>query len=499
MPQRLSRQLLAKCAATMVPALLATALLGPAAWAKTGNAIQPPATPASPWSQAQGGSAHTGIAPIPSPPGSVAVPGAPVPPYEQAWRFDPPDSTGVSGPVASGDTIYALGQKSVYAVDATTGEVRWTVSREEGPLTVPAVTAPSGDAASRLIYTQGTADKTELVGLNTGNQQQIWTVPLEDDAISDMTLDGGTALIGNSSGKVFAVDVATGKVDWSVVPTKGRVEVAPAVSDGVAYVVIRSSQTGSLTMFALDEATGARKWDAKLGVPGTVSSGLSVTGSSVLAAVYSPIYSDLESRSTTDGSLQWASGIRSASFLALVRSYPATSQGRVFVTDITGGIYGIDVASGTRAWDFQMDSTLQVRGSPVVADGFVVCGFDDGRLAAFSASSGHLVWQADTGTDALKSIAVAPGMLVAGVAGDKGGLVAFKHSDTGKLIDVVSPTTMAVGKVALAYTVALILAGGVILGLGRLLGPRLRGFASEDDEEADETDEEADEPEDGEE
>jgi hypothetical protein len=46
---------------------------------------------------------------------------------------------------------------------------------------------------------------------------------------------------------------------------------------------------------------------------------------------------------------------------------------------------------------------------------------------------------------------------------------------------------MEVGAVVLAYLAALLLAGGVILGLGRLLNERLRRFASPEDDEADET------------
>jgi len=492
LPDRLSRHLLAKCAPAMMLGVLVAVPMALGASAAPGDVASQVVSfvPGGPWSQIQGGAAHLGQMRLDpkDQAESASVPRPPAPPYEQVWRFDPPDSAGVSGPVVQGETVYALGEKSVYAVDLATGEARWSVPREAGPLTVPVVTASSGGASPRLIYTEGVGAKTELVGVNTGSQRQLWTVPLEDDAMADVTLDDGIALVGNSSGKVFAVDVATGKVSWSVVPTKGRVEVAPAVSDGVVYVAVRSSETGSPMVVALDEATGTEKWEARLGVPGTVVSGLSVTGSSVLAAVYSPIYSVLDSLSTADGALRWTSGIRSASLLALVRSYAAVSDGRVYVTDITGGIYGIDVASGKRVWDFQMDSTLQLRGSPVVVGGFVVTGFNDGRLAAFYPSSGHLAWQSRTGDGALKSMAVAPGILVAGVAGDQGGLVAFKHSDTPyELSDVVSSTTMEVGAVVLAYLAALLLAGGVILGLGRLLNERLRRFASSEDDEADET------------
>jgi len=177
LPYRPSRHLLLKCAATLLIAVLAGGILVPAAWAKSNDAT--PAPPSflsgSPWSQIQGGPAHPGeVQPNSTDqPDVFSVPPPPAPPYEQAWRFDPTDSAGASGPVISGETVYALGEKSVYAIDLATGESMWSVSRVEGPMTVPAVTAPSGDAAPRLIYTQGTGDKTELVGLNTGSQQQV--------------------------------------------------------------------------------------------------------------------------------------------------------------------------------------------------------------------------------------------------------------------------------------------------------------------------------------
>lgn len=475
-----------------VVAVLATSATASTASAGAGDAASKAASekvsyaPAGPWSQIQGGAAHLGVMqPNPMDPGSVPEP--PAPPYGQAWRFDPTDSAGVSGPVISGETVYALGEKSVYAVDLATGEARWSVSREAGPMTVPAIAqSDSQGTGSILVYTQGMGADTALVGLDVSNQKQVWSLPLEDDAIGDIALDGGTSFVGNSSGKVFAVDVATGKIIWAEEPIKGRVESAPAVAGGVVYAAVRSSQTASLMMLALDEETGAKRWEAKLGVPGTVASGLSVTGSSVLTAVFSQIYSDLRSLSTKDGSLQWTSATRSASLLALVRSYPAVSDGRAYVTDITGGTYGMDVASGRRAWDFQMDGTFQLRASPVAIGGYVVSGFDDGHLAAFSASNGHKVWVTDTGAGALKSIAAASGILVVGKGGDEGGLVAFKHSDGGKLLDVVSPTTMAAGKVALAYLSAMLLMGAVLLGLGKLVNQRLRRFAAPEVDEFDE-------------
>ena len=167
---------------------------------------------AGPWPQFQGGPSH---------PGSTD---GPAPPYRQAWAF-PVAQVGdqaVSPPIIVGDQVITVGPTVVYGIDLATGRERWSIPRAAGPTSPPAVASVRG--APVLLYTEGsTASDAMLQAVELATRKPAWDSPLAlgEESRSGVTVDGDTAFVGDESGRVHAVDVATGSERWSTLLSAG--------------------------------------------------------------------------------------------------------------------------------------------------------------------------------------------------------------------------------------------------------------------------------------
>ena len=176
---------------------------------------------------------------------------------EEVWRL----RAGVieSSPLVVDGVIY-LGtwDRNVYAIDATTGEVRWTY------LTGDQV---KGAAAYRngVVYI-GSYDG-KLYALDAKSGTEVWQAGGQAGFAgngrfySTPALAYGRVFIGNLDGKVYAFGAKSGDLIWSQ-STNGFVYSSPAIFEETVYI-------GSFggTFYALDAATGERKWSFDGGGP----------------------------------------------------------------------------------------------------------------------------------------------------------------------------------------------------------------------------------------
>jgi outer membrane protein assembly factor BamB len=148
-------------------------------------------------------------------------------------------------------------------------------------------------------------------------------------------------------GSVHAYDLLTGAEQWSYEPAevedKPRIRLSGGHGAGDGLVVV-----GGLDgeVIALDAATGAEKWTAKV-------------GNEVIAA-------------------------------------PVVGGGMVFVRSNDGRVTAFDAASGERRWFWsRVMPALTVRGNDgvVLGPGYVFVGNDDGTVAAISMQDGTLIWE----------------------------------------------------------------------------------------------------------
>ena len=178
---------------------------------------------------------------------------------DERWRVDlsSPSRTGVT---ASDGSVYVGGlDGSVTAVDAATGEVRWT--QPVGPaIHVPV--AVSGD----LVIASATGDDDApfaVVALRVDDGSQVWRY--EPGATmsfgSPVSVADGIAFVACDDASVRAIEAGTGTELW-LARTNDVTPAAPPVL--VDDLVVVADVGGQVTAF--DRATGEYRWDHALNV-----------------------------------------------------------------------------------------------------------------------------------------------------------------------------------------------------------------------------------------
>jgi len=163
------------------------------------------------------------------------------------------------------------------------------------------------------------------------------------------------------------------------------------VAGGRCYFV---DTTGYIT--ALDANTGARVWHVKPSSakndaqdPSTPLSGaLAVSNDLVLAGTRE---GKLLALDAAHGSLRWQAALSSE-----VLAPPTVAAGVVMVHSNDGRFYALNAVDGHDLWTYDSSvPALSLRGSsrPLIADGRVIGGLDNGKVVALTPSDGQVQWE----------------------------------------------------------------------------------------------------------
>ena len=378
------------------------------------------------------------------------------------------DDRALSGAAILDGVAYSVGDRAVYAIDLESGEVEWEIPRAGGPLSVPAlVTAGRGDPAT-LLYLEGPAagggdeveaspapqeptGTTDLVAVDLGDRSELWRVALAGVSRTGVTVDDDTAFVGDEARTVHAVSISDGRVRWST-EVAGPVDVPLAAADGLVVVVSRNPDEISVAVDGVEGDTGERRWGVAPQATSTAVSAPAARGGLTVVGLTDRFVTGFDEA----GSDVWA-------HLALSSFSPATApamdEGTLYIADLTGGVYRLNAADGSRVWGHQLNELIR-RSSPVVSGDAVLVGLNDGRLVALSTASGRLIWQGEASDGLIGAIALSAEVVVAVKGGRDAGLIAFEHDPDGALLDVPSPTEFdpgtTLGRAGVAVAIALV-------------------------------------------
>jgi outer membrane protein assembly factor BamB len=281
-------------------------------------------------------------------------------------RMPDPFDVFLSSPTIAGGTVYfGSGDQSVYALDASSGALRWSFPTGDVVHASPAVHDGVVYIGSwdRNLYALDAATGRERWKYTTGNDTVIYN---QIGIASSAAISGGMVFVGGRDGKFHAVDARTGAVRWIHDNRGGWTIASPAVLDGVVYF-----PTSDGTRFkALDAASGAPKFDLQ---------NLAVSFSSPAIAGRVAFYG------TSDGYLN-AVGIDDGKMRGRFRTDGSKANGAQF-TDSTGrmvtrGMYPDRTLDGMMIGMRTMMTLGSVLSSPVVDGGVVYFGSTDGHLYA---------------------------------------------------------------------------------------------------------------------
>ena len=296
---------------------------------------------------------------------------------------------GVVSLAVSGGTL-SLGTE---AVDAATGELRWSIGSSLRP---PSIAFAAGGG---MVLCDGTnangVDNITALSVATGHL--LWSAPADvgnpnngsgpwltfaDTAVYALIgLPGSHAVYRDDV--VLALDGRTGARKWmSRLPPRAM---AMAVAGGTVYAgSALGSESASGEVVALDGATGARRWSARVGAP---VGALVVTGGVVagcwdnLVSVGQPLMFGLNA---ADGRVLWQRN------LGAILPILAAADGLVFALDLSnGGLLAVDALAGKVLW--QQRAGGQYPTAPAVVGDAVYVGYQN-SVQAFSARTGHQRW-----------------------------------------------------------------------------------------------------------
>jgi outer membrane protein assembly factor BamB len=184
---------------------------------------------------------------------------------------------------------------------------------------------------------------------------------------------------------VFNATVRTEKMWTASVADKRakplRLGLGLAVDNGHVYA---AGHKGVVAAF--DLASGRQLWRVKTklafsGGPGT-GGGLVIVGST---------FGDLVALNEADGATRWKVRINGE-----VLAAPAVSERLIAVRTVDGKLHGLSPKDGHELWtQEQQVPRLSLRGTayPIMTGDLVLCGFDNGKVAAVNASDGSVQWE----------------------------------------------------------------------------------------------------------
>jgi len=136
---------------------------------------------------------------------------------------------------------------------------------------------------------------------------------------------------------------------------------------------------------SVDQKTGIFNWKKDFNLP--VSSQFLIYENKI---VFGTSQGELIMAQIDTGKIQWRIQLSSE-----ILSTPAVSDGILVINTVDGFLYGLDVLTGDQRWFYNRTVpvlTLRGSSSPVITDGIVLNGFDNGKLIALTLDSGRVIW-----------------------------------------------------------------------------------------------------------
>ncbi len=348
-----------------------------------------PADPSNSWPMFRGSPSLTGIS-------SAAL----AKPLKLLWSFQAEDSIESSAAIADHTVYVASMDSSLYAVELSTGKLRWKYSAS-GPIQESSPCVQGG-----IVYVGDLNGVLHAVDAATG--KALWTFETAAEIRSSPNFDGNRIYLGSYDQNLYCLSADTGTLIWKYT-TEGPVHATPAIDDDNVYI------SGCDADFrAINRVTGKQAYAINLadyaGASAAIRDGYAYVGTfgnEVFCLNLKrrmpewsyrhptrnfPFYSSAavaDDRIIVGGRdkivhcLDRSTGreIWSFSTKARVESSPLVTGNRVFIGSNDGLLYELDLVSGNKVWEFTSGAPFSA--SPAAVDGFLVIGDQDGVLYCF--------------------------------------------------------------------------------------------------------------------
>jgi outer membrane protein assembly factor BamB len=305
------------------------------------------------------------------------------------WKFHTESWVTSSPAVDGGIVFFDSFDGSFYAVDALTGKLKWKFDTEgERRFTHLRLHGlqPAGEAitdtwdfylSSPAVYRGavyfGSGDG-HVYALDASTGALKWKFKTGDVVHASPAISDGLVIVGSWDGSLYALKADTGAIQWRFqagtdpqIGNQQGFQASAAVAGGVVYVGCRDSK-----VYAIDLKTGQKKWDVHNGGSWVITSPAVDDGKVYYGT----------SDTGTFNALDAATGAKLSSYDAQfpVFSSPAIAGGAIYFGTFGGKLHVLDLKTRQPLWVFTTEASKQNAPALTGADGRL----DFGKLIKFN-------------------------------------------------------------------------------------------------------------------
>jgi outer membrane protein assembly factor BamB len=291
--------------------------------------------------------------------------------------------------VVSDGTVYFNDSDTVYAINAHTGELRWSFTGVGFHLYgTPAV-------SNGTVYT--CSDSQYVYALDAGTGKLKWKHRAGYPGVASPVVVNGVVYVSWAT-SIYALDANTGSRIWQYT-NHYDIYSAAAVADGTVYLTHYSENDSYL--YALNVTDGSLIWKYDTVFYGNGFGSPAVSHGMVYLAAIDNVYAF----NATTGSIVWQYSP------SLTLGSVAVANGMVYVGG--GTIFALDAKTGTLIWS--NNTVFENQNSPAVANGVLyVASTNDDTIYGLDANSGDVIWSYNNGGTEPYTPVIADGVIYAG-------------------------------------------------------------------------------------
>ena len=231
----------------------------------------------------------------------------------------------------------------------------------------------------------------KLYALNVLTGKKRWTFPTKGQFVGSPVFAEGTLYIGSTDHNLYAIDAANGKPRWHY-DTQSPLFATPAVSKSIVCI------GGKEQIVGIDRASGQMRWTQPAGSGSFFQSRAVTDGDNFYLGGWD---NTLYALNVLTGIPRWTARIGKNFYVAPAIASPTLGSGRLYICSNDDTLHAVNLQTGKDDWAIHSPDKGDVFGyaSPVFADGVVYLGGlgSNGDIYAFDASTGALKWRHATG------------------------------------------------------------------------------------------------------
>ena len=295
----------------------------------------------------------------------------------QIWKRTTGGPTPCTPAVANGIVYAASYDGKFYALNAKTGAIKWKFATEgerrfeaKGIHGLQPKTQTIADQFDVYLSSPVVAQGAVYFGSGDGNLYALdattgelkWKFKTGDVIHASPAYADGVLFVGSWDSYFYAVDAATGKEKWKfhggedpTIHNQVGFQSSAAVVDGVVYVGCRDAH-----LYALDAATGKEKWKIFNDLSWVIVSPAVADGKVVFATSDSSLFRVVEASTGKE--------LLKKEDKAYMFSSPVVVGDVVLIGVLNGTLQARDLKTGDPLWDFQTEVSKQNKGWVLTPD-----------------------------------------------------------------------------------------------------------------------------------